>query len=36
MIKLHNFAELTPAEILNRDIRAETNVADVVARIIAD
>ena len=36
MIKLYNFDELKPEEILNRDIRAEKNVADVVAAIIAD
>ena len=30
MIKLYNFDELKPEEILNRDIRAEKNVEDVV------
>ena len=30
MIKLYNFDELRPEEILNRDIRAEKNVEDVV------
>ena len=29
MIKLYNFDELKPEEILNRDIRAEKNVEDV-------
>ena len=32
MIKLYNFDELRPEEILNRDIRAEKNVEDVVDR----
>ena len=36
MIKLYNFDELKPQEILNRDIRAEKNVEDVVDGIIAD
>ena len=36
MIKLYNFDELKPEEILNRDIRAEKNVEDVVAAINAD
>ena len=36
MIKLYNFDELKPKEILNRDIRAEKNVEDVVDAIIAD
>ena len=36
MIKLYNFDELRPEEILNRDIRAEKNVEDVVAGIIAE
>ena len=36
MIKLYNFDELRPEEILNRDIRAEKNVEDVVDGIIAD
>ena len=36
MIKLYNFDELKPEEILNRDIRAEKNVEDVVDAIIAD
>ena len=36
MIKLYNFDELKPEEILNRDIRAEKNVEDVVDGIIAD
>ena len=31
MIKLYNFDELKPEEILNRDIRAEKDVEDVVA-----
>ena len=35
MIKLYNFDELKPEEILNRDIRAEKNVEDVVDAIIA-
>ena len=33
MIKLYNFDELRPEEILNRDIRAEKNVEDVVASL---
>ena len=33
MIKLYNFDELKPEEILNRDIRAEKNVEDVVDAI---
>ena len=36
MIKLYNFDELRPEEILNRDIRAEKNVEDAVDGIIAD
>ena len=36
MIRLYNFDELKPEEILNRDIRAEKNVEDVVDGIIAD
>ena len=36
MIKLYHFDELKPEEILNRDIRAEKNVEDVVDGIIAD
>ena len=36
MIKLYNFDELKLEEILNRDIRAEKNVEDVVDGIIAD
>ena len=36
MIKLYHFDELRPEEILNRDIRAEKNVEDVVDGIIAD
>ena len=36
MIKLYNFDELKPEKILNRDIRAEKNVEDVVDAIIAD
>lgn len=36
MIKLYNFDELRPEEILNRDIRAEKNVEDVVDGIIAE
>ena len=36
MIKLYNFDELKPEEILNRDIRAEKNVENVVDGIIAD
>ena len=36
MIRLYNFDELKPEEILNRDIRAEKNVEDVVDAIIAD
>ena len=36
MIKLYNFDELRPEEILNRDIRAEKNVEDVVDGIITD
>ena len=36
MIKLYSFDELKPEEILNRDIRAEKNVEDVVDGIIAD
>ena len=35
MIKLYNFDELKPEEILNRDIRAEKNVEDVVDGIVA-
>ena len=36
MIKLYQFDELKPEEILNRDIRAEKNVEDVVDGILAD
>ena len=36
MIKLYHFDELKPEEILNRDIRTEKNVEDVVDGIIAD
>ena len=36
MIKLYQFDELRPEEILNRDIRAEKNVEDVVDSILAD
>ena len=36
MIKLYDFDSLKPEEILNRDIRAEKNVEDVVDAIIAD
>ena len=36
MIKLYNFEELRPEEILNRDIRAGKNVEDVVDGIIAE
>ena len=36
MIKLYQFDELKPEEILNRDIRAEKNVEDVVDSILAD
>ena len=36
MIKLYNFDELRPEEILNRDIRAEKNVEDVVDGILAE
>ena len=36
MIKLYDFDALKPEEILNRDIRAEKNVEDVVDGIIAD
>jgi len=36
MIKLYNFDELRPEEILNRDIRAEKNVENVVDGIIAE
>ena len=36
MIKLYRFDELRPEEILNRDIRAEKNVEDVVDGILAD
>ena len=36
MIKLYHFDELKPEEILNRDIRAEKNVEDVVDGSIAD
>ena len=35
MIKLYNFDELKPEEILNRDIRAEKNVEDVVRSVQA-
>ena len=36
MIKLYDFDSLKPEEILNRDIRAEKNVEDVVDAILAD
>ena len=36
MIKLYDFDTLKPEEILNRDIRAEKNVEDVVDAILAD
>jgi len=36
MIKLYDFDSLKPEEILNRDIRAEKNVEDVVDAIIAE
>ena len=36
MIKLYDFGSLKPEEILNRDIRAEKNVEDVVDAILAD
>ena len=36
MIRLYNFEEVKPEEILNRDIRAEADVEDTVDRIIAD
>ena len=36
MITMYNFDELKPEEILNRDIRAEKNVEDVLDGIIAD
>ena len=36
MIRLYQFEDLKPEEILNRDIRAEKNVEDVVDGIIAD
>ena len=36
MIKLYDFDKISPSEILNRDIRAEKNVEDVVDGIIAD
>ena len=36
MIKIYNFNDITPDEILNRDIRAEKNVEDVVDGIIED
>ena len=36
MIKLYQFDELRPEEILNRDIRAEKNVEDVVDGILAE
>lgn len=35
MIKILNFADVAPNEILNRDLRAEKNVEDVVDAIIA-
>ncbi len=35
MIKLYNCDELKPDEILNRDIRAEKNVEEVVDGVIA-
>ena len=36
MIKLYDFDSLKPEEILNRDIRAEKNVEDVVDAILAE
>ena len=36
MIQIYQFDELSPEQILNRDIRAEKNVEDVVDAIIAD
>lgn len=36
MIRIYQFNEITPDQILNRDIRAEKNVEDVVDSIIAD
>ena len=36
MIKIYNFNDLTPDQILNRDIRAEKNVEDIVDGIIND
>ena len=36
MIKLYDFDSLKPEEILNRDIRTEKNVEDVVDAILAD
>ncbi|MFR3226985.1 MAG: histidinol dehydrogenase [Blautia massiliensis (ex Durand et al. 2017)] len=36
MIRLYNFDEVRPEEILNRDIRAEADVEETVDRIIAD
>jgi histidinol dehydrogenase len=36
MIRIYSFDELTPEQILNRDLRAEKNVEDVVDAIIAD
>ncbi len=36
MIRLYNFEEVKPEEILNRDIRAEADVEDTVDAIIAD
>ena len=36
MIRLYDFDEVRPEEILNRDIRAEANVEAAVDAIIAD
>ena len=36
MIRIYNFDTIRPNEILNRDIRAEKNVEDIVDGIIAD
>lgn len=36
MIRIYPFDELSPEQILNRDLRAEKNVEDVVDAIIAD
>ena len=36
MIRIYDFDALSPEQILNRDLRAEKNVEDVVDSIIAD